>query len=1059
MGKILFIVESKVKVHSISKILGSDYQVEASIGHVRDLKKKGLSINLETFEGDYEITKPDIVRHLQDVRKKCDSVIIASDQDYEGEQIGLSLALLLKVDPESNCRVTYTEITSAAIKAAIKNPVPIDFNKVGAQQLRRFLDRIAGYGLSSLVIAKIPGAMSAGRVQSAALRWICDKQRERDAFLEAGSDSYYRVKGIFQYKDKYPLKTVLYEIQEKKKKGKGKNNGDTDEPDNNDISEKDAVDAEEDAVEENTDPMLGTRKVAKLAQNVKPDDTSEISKFMEQCKKSTWQVADTRDSKSTRHPPPPFMTSSIQTTAAAALGMPVKKTMSTLQSLFERGFITYPRTDSIILSKTALDGISQYIKDNFEKKYYQPRVYKDKKSSTQGAHECIRVTDYEKPEISDLGKDEQKLYNMIWRRTIASQMASATFDVTTVDINSANQKLPSNYLFITRLEQMTFDGYLRVYNYRVSLTNGNNEDDDSLQLEKGDKMPTLKKGHGIERDTIEAKLEFSPPPGLPTEASLVRSLKNLGIGRPSTYASIIDKVLSREYASITDLEGDEMQSRILTLTGKEKKAVIQEETKKVMVGAQKKCIVPSAMGMRVTEFLEQYFPKVVDYKFTAQTEEQMDAVAEGTKDWKKCLRKFCDWFDPEVQKIKLRLKEEKKDRPEGEIPYDRIVGKLPDGRQIYAKLTRHGPAIFVVEADGKPRYANLGKLKLEKVTEEQAIKLLSIPKNLGEYHGDDIILRDGKFGFYITCGKVTASIPKDMDPYEITKLVAKDLLKAAQKMRAEKYLKELEDDDFKYTVMKKDRGEDKGPSYFVMIAPKKKEEVKPLTTEGDTSADEKEEKEEDKGKKKKDKPKLSKEEKAAQKEEAKKAKEAAKLAKEAAKLAKAKGKKPRNGVEFVGIGDRDPQSITIPIIKELLKEKASKAPSWKNKKQDTSKKEEATSDQKGGISGKRGSGKGYKKRTSKRKSSTGKNKKMSSTSSSFSSKKNTSRKGSTSTTSTARGKTHKKKKMPAFSSNESSKNFQKRPSKRSADSIKSTRSDYSSKKKKKTKKHTSSKKK
>jgi DNA topoisomerase-1 len=889
MGKTLFIVESKGKLETLRKILGSGYQVEACFGHVRDLKKKGLSIEVDKdFKGDYEITKPDVVQSLRAAAAKADNIMIASDQDLEGWFIAESLCILLKVDPKSNCRILFSEITPVAIKAAIKNPVSLDYNMIHAQYVRRYLDRIVGYGLSPIVMSKIPGAMSAGRVQSAALRWICEKQRERDIFIENGSDSYYKVRGLFKVK-KQELKTMLFELVS------DKNNGE-------DKDEDSSFDEDEDELEEGGDSkMKGKRKVAQLSKNVKPSETKEIEKFMNNCKKSTWQIADVRDSESIRHPPPPFMTSSVQVAAAGALGMSSKRTMSCLQVLFEKGYVTYPRTDSIILSKTALTEIAVYVKDNFDKKYYQYREYKDKKESTQGAHECLRCTKYDMPEITDLGRDEQRLYNLVWRRTIASQMSSAKFDVKTIDITSANGKLDNKYLFVSKLETMRFDGYLAVYNFKAP-----NDEDDVSEAKGID----VKKGLSCDRKTIEAKLEFSSPPGMPTEAALVRSLKTLGIGRPSTYSSIIDKILSRGYCEITDIDGVKMKSRIYTLENEE----IVEEAKDVMVGSEKKKLVPSEMGMRVTKFLEDYFPQIVDYKFTAKTEEHMDAVAQGKKDWKKILRKFYDWFEPAVLDIKEKLKAEKLAR--GDAPqFERIVGKLDDGREIYARNTRTGPAIFVIKEDGKLQYADIPKnIKLEKITEEQARKLLSFPKVLGKRKDIEIILKKGPFGYYLTYGDTEkAPIPKDQDPNELTLDEAIVYLRAARSARQERYIKEFEDDDNTYAVMKGKPKEDKPPSYFIMVKPKKK--VKSETDKKSTK-----------------KVKKTAEE-----------KEADKKAAEKKKLAAARGKS-KGEVIFVSIGDLDPQSITLAIAQKLLKDKLEAGPTKRGMVKKDKKKTDSSSD-------------------------------------------------------------------------------------------------------------------
>jgi DNA topoisomerase-1 len=872
MGKILLLIESPGKIATIEKYLGSGYQVLATYGHIYDLPEKKLSIDVDNdFKPTYEIipNKRDVVEKIKNAAARADQVLLGADADREGFFIAFACAVILKINPKSQCRVTYTEITKTALQNAIKNPVAIDMNMVYAQQARRMLDRLLGYMVSPLVSMAMSGAKSAGRVQSPALRLLVDRQRERDKFFEEGAQSFFKARGIFKCK-KQELKTVLYELATAAESDS--------ESDSEDENKEVPADADDEVLEEGLNKGMGKRAIAKISKNSK--DTKEIEKFMEKCRKSTWTIDGIYDSVSKRRPAPPFQTSSLQSEASNKLGFSVKRTMQVAQKLYEAGKITYMRSDSIILSKTILVDIKTYVKDNYDKEYYCAREFSNKKAGSQEGHECIRPSDIKLEELEDMGSDEKRLYRLIWARTVASQMAEAEIAVQHVDVSGS--KLDDKYIFTARAERVTFPGFLAVYNYKAE----NADEDEASKL---DKNTTLKKGASCDRKEIEARKEFSAPPPMYSEAGLVKILSQYQLTRPATSGPTIEKLLGRQYAIIEDIDGEPVDSTVFTLKNDE----VESEIKQVFIGKEKKKLVPTSMGMKVTDFLMKYFTEFMQYEFTAAMEEKLDLIARGEKDWKRVIKKFYEKLEPIVTTVKAKLKEAK--LAKGDAPdYERIIGKMEDGRDIYARITKNGPALFIVQPDGKLKYADLGKLKMEKVTEEQARKLFSFPKVLGVRKGIEVILKKGPYGFYLSYDKLTAPVPKEQDPFELTFEEAIVLLKAAKEARGDRYIKEFEDDENTYAVMKGKPGKDDKPSYFVMVKPKPKVES-----------------EEDKKSKKKVK-KTAEE------------KEAEKKAKEKKKMAAARGKKSKGDVTFIGIGDRDPKSITVAIVKELIKEKADK---------------------------------------------------------------------------------------------------------------------------------------
>jgi DNA topoisomerase-1 len=821
MGKILVLIESPGKLNLIQSFLGSDYRVMATYGHIYDLPSKGMSIDIEhDFKPTYEVipTKRDVVNRISSEAERADRILLASDEDREGAFISYACAVLFKVDVKSKCRITYNEITKTAILDAVKKAGPLEMNMVYAQQARRFLDRIIGYTLSPLVHLKIPGAVSAGRVQSAVLKMIVDKQRERDAFFENGADSFYKVRGIFRCKTA-ELKTILYELAAR--------NGE----------EKKDVDEDEDEIVEEQGGSKKRRIVSQIAKNSR--DTREIEKFMEAARRSSWKVGDVTDSISIRRPAPPFMTSSVQTEAATKLGFTVKRTTSTLQSLFQKGHITYIRTDSIVMSKTATDEIAGYLKSNFDKEYLQPRVYKNKGATTQESHECIRPTHFEVENLTDGSSDEQRLYQLIWRRAVASQMAEARVAVKEIAI--IGSKLDSKYEFIARLERLIFPGFLAVYNYKSP------DEDEVAEL---DKKADIKSGTSCERLEVVAKQEFSSPPPMYSEASLVSAMKRASVARPATTSSTIEKLVSesRSYANIEDIEGQRVESNVFTLQRDD----VKREGTETFIGRERKKIVPTTLGIRVTEFLERYFSALVDIGYTADMERKLDEIAAGKKDWKKVLHKFYDEFAPTVDKVKKKIKEEKLARGD-EPEYDRKLGKDKIKGEIYTKLSRYGPTVFYIDKEAKKAvYAKIPKgMKIEKITLEEALKLLSYPKLIGTKGDKEVWIKRGPYGYYLERDGLRAPIPEGADPEDIDLKQAVELIKDATKKREEKYLYEFSTDKAEYAVMRGEKGN------FVMIRRKDK-----------------------------------------------------------------KGEVQKKGKPlFVGIGERDPKSITEEIAEELLKEK------------------------------------------------------------------------------------------------------------------------------------------
>ncbi len=721
MAKNLVIVESPAKAKTIQKFLGSDYKVMSSFGHIRDLHKKDFSIDVENgFKPLYEIPedKEDQVKKLKAEASQADLVWLASDEDREGEAIAWHLFEVLGLSPENTRRIVFHEITEPAILEAIKHPRSIDLNLVDAQQARRVLDRIVGFELSPVLWRKIMPGLSAGRVQSVAVRLVAEREKEIKAFK---SEPYYRVSAQF----------------------KG----------------------------ENSDEFS-----AELNQHFSNHDESQA--FLEACKNADFKVADVTVKPMKRTPAPPFTTSTLQQEAARKLGLSVKQTMRLAQRLYEEGLITYMRTDSVNLSNLALGTISKEIKENIGEKYLKVRHYRTTSKGAQEAHEAIRPTYISNHTITGTIQ-EKKLYDLIWKRTIASQMADAELEKTTANITVGGR----SELFVAEGEVVKFDGFLKVH--FESTDDAVNE---SKSRMSGDlkMLPALSTGDQLSAMSISAIQRFTQQPNRYTEASLVRRLEELGIGRPSTYAPIISTIQDRQYVERGEDKGHKREYEVITLKGSK----ITSSKKSELFGAEKGKLIPTDVGMVVNEFLVKYFPSIMDYNFTAKIENEFDEVAKGNVEWNKEIADFYEGFHPKISDVSsLRL-----EHKVGE----RILGNDPKtGLPIMVKIGRYGPLVQMGTADNenKPRFASLQRgQSIETLTLEEAVKLFDLPRDLGEFEGAGVTIGVGHFGPYVKHNGKYVSIPKEYSPTAITLEEAVELIKAQRQAEAKKVLKTFDEE-------------------------------------------------------------------------------------------------------------------------------------------------------------------------------------------------------------------------------------------------------------------------
>lgn len=715
----LVIVESPAKAKTIEKFLGKDFHVISSFGHIRDLAKKNLGIDIRNnFSPEYEIPK-DKTKIVSDLRKAAGgskTVWLASDEDREGEAIAWHLASVLNLDLTSTRRIVFHEITKDAISNAIMNPRQIDMNLVNSQQARRILDRIVGFEISPVLWKKVQPALSAGRVQSVAVRLIVEREREIISFK---SESSFRITGLF-----YP-----------------------------DVSE---------ILENNTIRAEASKKFR---------DEKEATAFLELCAPAEFSVSGITVKPGTRSPAPPFTTSTLQQEAYRKLGFSVAQTMTVAQKLYEAGKITYMRTDSTNLSKLALTKTRELIITEYGDKYSKTRQFKTKSKSAQEAHEAIRPT---YPEVTSItgSQNEKKLYELIWKRTIASQMSDAEVERTTILIEMNN----SPVTFAATGEVITFDGFLKVYSESTDTENG--EDEKYI-------LPKVEKGMNLLYDTITATQKFTSPPPRYTEASLVKKLEELGIGRPSTYAPTISTIQNRGYVVRGDRPGEKRQLKILTLSGGKLSSSVRTEA----AGKEKSKLFPQDIGMIVNDFLIENFSDIVDYNFTAEVEEQFDKIAEGKVKWTGMLDKFYSVFHKKVTDTL-----EKKDRKTGV----RILGNHPEtGEPVSVKMGRFGPVAQIGDSatGGKPRFASLSKSQLlETITLEEAINLFRLPRSLGILDGDEMVAGIGRFGPFIRYRNKFYSLKKGVDdPYSVTLERGSEIIREKNESDSKKVLKDFGD--------------------------------------------------------------------------------------------------------------------------------------------------------------------------------------------------------------------------------------------------------------------------
>ena len=720
MQENLVIVESPAKAKTIEKFLGKDYKVMSSYGHIRDLKKKEISIDSATLEPTYEIPdeKKKLVNELKSNAKKAKKIWLASDEDREGEAISWHLCEVLGLDEKKTNRIVFHEITKSAILDAIQHPRHLDMNLVNAQQARRVLDRLVGFKLSPVLWRKVKPALSAGRVQSVAVRLIVEREREIQAFT---SEPYYRVTATFSidkaHNNKNEIKTEL-------------------------------------------DRRFATHE--------------EALAFLSQCKEAQFTVAEVTKKPLKRTPAPPFTTSTLQQEAARKLGFTVSQTMMVAQHLYENGRITYMRTDSVNLSQLALGTSKEEITKLWGEKYCKTRNYHTHSKGAQEAHEAIRPTYMSAQEIEGTAQ-EKRLYELIWKRTIASQMADAQIDKTTVNIHIDGVDAQ----FVATGEVITFDGFLKVY--RESTDDEENRNEESVH-----QLPILPVGTTLSRQEITSTERFSMGPTRYTEASLVHKLEELGIGRPSTYAPTISTIQQRQYVQKGDKKGEERKYAVDTLQNEE----ISHSERTEMTGNEKGKLLPTDIGIVVNDFLMENFPDIMDYNFTARVEQQFDQIAEGKEGWNMMMKDFDKHFEPTVDKVMNARSEHKAG--------ERLLGNDPKtGKPVFVKIGRFGPVVQIGTADDeeKPHFAQLPAQKsMENLSLEEALELFKLPRTIGSFEDSDVVIGAGRFGPYIMHAKKYVSLPKSEDPMTIGLERAIELISAKREQEKQRHLKSFDED-------------------------------------------------------------------------------------------------------------------------------------------------------------------------------------------------------------------------------------------------------------------------
>ena len=727
----LVIVESPAKAKTIEKFLGADFKVMSSYGHIRDLKKKELSIDMDTMQPAYVIPKEKekLVSELKASAKKAKKIWLASDEDREGEAISWHLCEVLGLDEKKTSRIVFHEITKPAILAAIENPRHLDMNLVNAQQARRMLDRLVGFKLSPVLWRKVKPALSAGRVQSVAVRLIVEREREIQQFK---SEPYYRVNAIFG------------------------------------LTRQD-----------------GSQVEVKAELDKRFTNHDEAVAFLELCRNAEFSVEAIQKKPLKRSPAPPFTTSTLQQEAARKLGFSVSQTMMVAQHLYENGLITYMRTDSVNLSNLAIGTAKEEITKLYGEEYSQPHNFHTHSKGAQEAHEAIRPT-YISNTTIDGTAQEKRLYDLIWKRTVASQMADAQIEKTTVTIRISADD-PTLAHFVANGEVVTFDGFLKVYRESTD------DDDNNMNTNAADAdnnfshhLPVMAVNDVLSRREITSTERFSQGPSRYTEASLVHKMEELGIGRPSTYAPTISTIQQREYVQKGDRKGEERSYTIDTLRGIQ----ITEKTKVEVTGNEKGKLLPTDIGIVVNDFLIENFPDIMDYNFTARVEQQFDQIAEGKEPWTDMMRNFDSRFEPDVEKVINARSEHKAG--------ERQLGNDPKtGRPVFVKIGRFGPVVQIGAADDeqKPQFAQLPTDKrMDEITLDEALEQFKLPRTVGQFEGSDVVIGAGRFGPYILHNKKYTSLPKTEDPMTVTLDTAIKLIEEKRLQEAQRHIKQFEED-------------------------------------------------------------------------------------------------------------------------------------------------------------------------------------------------------------------------------------------------------------------------
>ena len=801
---ILVIVESPGKIPKLQSALGPKYQVVSSVGHIIDLPKKfGVDIDND-FDPEYHIItdkknkyndKTQVVKDLIIKAKGASKVIIASDLDREGEMIGWSYKMILCLGDDDYERITFNSCDKEVIQKAIKNPGKLDMAMVNAQKTRRILDRLVGYKISP-GLNQVMGMMklSAGRVQSVVVKLICEKEQEISKFFEGDNASFFRIVSDMMIENPHiDMKCELFtDLKQEDNDEEENENGD-----------KDSAEEEDEDSDDNT-----TNKMTKA----KINSYKVMNKLMDNISKSVFKVTEVTIRNSKRYPSAPYQTSSAQQDASTKLGFNVKRTMQSLQKLYEAGYTTYLRTDSTNLSAGALEQCKNYVKENYGDDYHVLKNYETKSEHAQEAHEAIRPVDINRKTVpigGKIGADEQKMYQLVWKRTVASQMAPADVNTYNIDIGISREK---NYMFKTSIEDIVFPGFLAVYSIGV-----HGQDFDNI--DKKFKLVIPKQGQKVVANEVRGSEEYKKPPLRYTEAGLVGKMKKYSIGRPATVAESISTIQKKNYVKIDDINGVEKKSRTLTWNPTENDEIVIAE-KSIFIGREKKKFMPTHLGTEVNNIMLRNFANIIDYKFTANLETELDNIANGKSDWVKCLSKFWKELEPLVKKLDTEKK------------VGRIVGENPEtGYDVIASMGIYGPMLTMARSEKKSENATAPikpPLTIEKITLAQALKILKYPKILGVHKKKNVEIKTGKHGFYVTCGDKASNLPENVDPDDVTLEDALGYIEDKQKQyeeKVDKYLCYRKEGNIEYIINHGKYGEG---SRYLMIKDTSKKTAKPV---------------------------------------------------------------------------------------------------------------------------------------------------------------------------------------------------------------------------------------